>query len=46
VIAGLLWERVGAGVTFSVDAALALAAAACFLVLMPLASEHEDRHEA
>jgi MFS family permease len=46
VLAGLLWERVGAGVTFSVDAALALAAAACFLVLMPLASEHEDRHEA
>jgi MFS family permease len=45
VIAGLLWERFGARVTFSVDAALAVAAAASFLVLLPLAAEHSDRHE-
>ena len=45
VIAGLLWERFGARATFSVDAALALAAAACFMVLLPLGSERQDRRE-
>ena len=44
VIAGLLWERFGARATFSVDAALALAAAASFVVLVPLRSEREERH--
>ena len=44
VIAGLLWERLGARPTFAVDAALALAAAACFVVMLPLHAEHSDRH--
>jgi MFS family permease len=44
VIAGLLWERFGARLTFGVDAALALAAAACFTLLLPLGSERADRH--
>ncbi|MGH7741057.1 MAG: MFS transporter [Candidatus Eiseniibacteriota bacterium] len=43
VIAGLLWERCGAGVTFAVDSALALAAAASFTVLLPLGAEQRDR---
>jgi MFS family permease len=44
VIAGLLWERFGARLTFTVDAALALAAAACFTLLLPLGAERADRH--
>jgi MFS family permease len=44
VIAGVLWERFGARATFAVDAALALAAAASFRLLMPLGAERADRH--
>ena len=46
IVAGLLWERLGARVTFGVDAALALAAAASFLVLVPLSAEKRDRDAA
>ena len=46
VAAGLLWERLGARVTFAADAALALAAAAALVTLLPLAAERSDRRAA
>ena len=44
VIAGLLWQRSGPAATFGVAAALALAAAALFVVMLPMRDEHRDRH--
>jgi MFS family permease len=44
VVAGLLWERFGARVTFTADAALALAAGVAFTLMLPLAAEKRDRH--
>lgn len=46
VAAGLLWERFGARVTFSADAALALCAGLAFTRMLPLAAEQRDRHAA
>ncbi len=46
VIAGLLWDRFGAGATFGVDAALAALAALLFMWLLPSREEHRDRHHA
>jgi len=45
-VAGFLWDRYGARVTFGVDAALALAAALLFVVLLPARGEYGDRHRA
>lgn len=42
ILAGWLWDRFGARVTFGVDAALALAAALLFVVLLPARREKED----
>lgn len=44
LVAGLLWERVGPAAPFAVGAALALAAAIAFAVLLPRARETSDRH--
>jgi MFS family permease len=44
VIAGALWDRLGPRAMFAVDAALALAAAALFAVLLPSRREYSDRH--
>lgn len=44
ILAGLLWDRFGAGVTFGVDAGLALAAAILFALYLPWRHERRDRH--
>jgi MFS family permease len=44
VIAGLAWQRFGPAATFGIAAALALAAAALFVTLLPAREEHQDRH--
>jgi MFS family permease len=44
ILAGWLWDRFGARVTFGTDAALALLAAVLFAVLMP--ARHETRDHA
>jgi hypothetical protein len=41
VVAGALWDRVGARTTFAVDSGLALAAAAAFALLLPAHRERE-----
>ena len=43
-VAGWLWDRFGARATFGLDAALALAAALLFVVLLPARDEYGDRH--
>lgn len=43
-LAGFLWDRYGARATFGLDAALALAAALLFVVLLPARDEYGDRH--
>ncbi len=43
VMAGWVWDRWGAGATFGLDAALALAAALLFLVFVPLGHEWKAR---
>jgi len=45
-VAGFLWDRYGARVTFGLDAGLALAAALLFVVLLPARDEYGDRHRA
>ena len=45
-LAGWLWDRRGPSTAFAVDAALALAAAGLFALLMPSHREHQDRHGA
>jgi len=45
-LAGFLWDRYGARATFGLDAALALAAALLFVVLLPARGEYGDRHRA
>ncbi len=42
IVAGWLWDRYGARVTFGVDAALALLAAVLFVVLLPAGHERRD----
>jgi len=42
-VAGWLWDRAGARATFALDAALALAAALLFAVLLPARGEWGDR---
>jgi MFS family permease len=42
ILAGWLWDRFGARVTFGVDAVLALVAAALFVVLLPSHREQGD----
>jgi MFS family permease len=42
--AGLLWERVGPAAPFALGAALALAAAVAFALLLPSSREHSERH--
>ena len=44
VLAGVLWDRVGAAATFGVDAALAAVAALLFLTVLPSRLELRDRH--
>ncbi len=44
VLAGVLWDRVGAAATFGVDAALAAVAALLFLTVLPSRHELRDRH--
>jgi len=44
IIAGLLWQRVGAYATFGVAAALAIAAAILFVMILPSRNEQRDRH--
>jgi MFS family permease len=44
VVAGLLWDRFGARITFAADAAIAAVAAMAFALLLPAAHEHRDRH--
>lgn len=44
VLAGALWDRMGAPATFGAGAALALIAAALFAALLPNHREHGDRH--
>jgi len=44
LVAGLLWKRFGAGTTFALDAALALAAGLLFAVLLPARREIGERH--
>jgi MFS family permease len=44
VIAGVVWDRFGASATFALDAALALAAALLFTVLVPLGHEWKARN--
>jgi MFS family permease len=46
LVAGALWDRFGARVTFGLDAALAVAAALLFMVLLPRATEGRDRADA
>jgi MFS family permease len=43
-LAGWLWDRFGPRATFGLDAALAMAAAVLFVVLLPARHEREDRH--
>ncbi len=43
-LAGWLWDRFGARATFGLDAALAIAAAVLFVVLLPARDEQVDRH--
>jgi len=43
VMAGFVWDRFGAAATFGLDAALALAAALLFMVLVPLGHEWKAR---
>lgn len=45
-LAGWLWDHRGPSTAFAVDAALALAAAVLFTVLMPAHREHQERHGA
>ncbi len=45
-LAGWLWARVGARAAFGLDAALALAAALLFVILLPARDEYGDRHRA
>ena len=45
-LAGWLWDQRGPSTAFAVDAALALAAAVLFTVLLPSRREHEERHGA
>ncbi len=42
--AGVLWERVGPQAPFALGATLAIAAAALFAMLLPVAAERETRH--
>ncbi|MEQ1832078.1 MAG: MFS transporter [Candidatus Eisenbacteria bacterium] len=44
VIAGALWQRVGPQAPFAFGAALGVAAAVAFALLMPAHREQEDRH--
>jgi MFS family permease len=44
VVAGALWDRFGARVTFTLDAALAVVAALLFALLLPARHERRDRH--
>ena len=44
VIAGQIWDRIGARATFAVDAGLALAAALLFALLLPPHGEYRDRN--
>ena len=44
IAAGLLWERVGPQAPFALGAALALAAALAFALLLPTPGEREARH--
>jgi MFS family permease len=44
ILAGFLWDRFGAAVTFAVDAGLALAAALLFAFFLPSRHERRDRH--
>ena len=44
VIAGLLWQRIGASATFGFAAALAVLAAILFVSLLPARNERRDRH--
>ncbi len=44
VVAGALWDRFGARAAFALDAALALAAALLFALLLPARHEHRERH--
>lgn len=44
VLAGVMWDRVGAAATFGVDAALAALAALLFLTVLPSRHELRDRH--
>ncbi len=46
LVAGALWDRVGAGPTLALDAALAALAAVLFLVLLPRRDERRDRASA
>jgi MFS family permease len=46
IIAGALWDRFGAEVTFTVDAALALLAALLLLALLPLRGAAQERLDA
>ena len=43
-LAGWLWDRLGARAMFTLDAALALAAALLFALLLPAGAEWKDRH--
>jgi MFS family permease len=45
-LAGFLWQHYGARTAFGLDAALALAAAVLFVVLLPARDEYGDRHRA
>ena len=44
IVAGLLWERVSPRAPFAFGAALALAAAIAFALLMPGSRERAERH--